>query len=278
MELKRGENSRNDGSGSKYTKYALKCDEHQDEWFKLMNILYETNTQDILIIKALYEKKKDIVLKISFSEKIDKEFDIGNYLLNFPNFIRYYCKFSCNDSIINMLRNKNKLQEYKICKTGNQPISFLVMNYYKLGSVEKFNWNYSNVNILKNIFKQVVFAYLYSYYSIGFIHGDLHCGNILLKPKRQDTMVYGKVTLQLYTLQAVIMDFEKSKINQKDKITYVIRDIQKLFNTLSDMCNNKLNIEYDYNKFTKLKSGFLTDVNYYVELNDIIDRMIITFN
>ena len=43
----------------------------------------------------------------------------------------------------------------------------------------------------------------------GFTHGDLHCGNILLKPTRQDTILYGNKILQLNKLQAVIMDFEK---------------------------------------------------------------------
>lgn len=277
MELITGEYSRNDGTGSKNSKYLLKCNEHQDKWFELKKILYETNNKDILIINALFDKNIDIVLKISYNEKIEKEFEIANSLLNLPNFIRYFCKFICNDSIINILNNRNNITNYKICKTGNQTIGFLVMKHYELGSVEKFNWTTNNTNILKNILKQVVFAYLYAYFTIGFIHGDLHCGNILLKPNRQDTITYGNNTLKIYTLEAMIMDFEKSKIGQKDKLTFVIKDIQKLFNTISDMSSNKLNINYDYNGLTKLKSEFLTNLNYYVELNRIIDGMIITF-
>ena len=191
MELKTGEYSRIDETGSKQLKYLLKCDEHHDKWFQLLKILYDTKNKDVLIIKTLYDKKKDIVLKICLNEQIDKEFEIGNQLINLPNFIRYYCKFSCNDSIINILKNENNLFNYKICSNGNQSISLLVMNYYELGSIEKFNWNNTNTDILKNILKQVVFAYFNAYEIAGFTHGDLHCGNILLKPTRQDTILYG---------------------------------------------------------------------------------------
>ena len=277
MELKTGEYSRVDETGNKQLKYLLKCDEHYDKWFQLLKILYDTKNKDVLIIKTLYDKKKDIVLKICLNEKIDKELEIGNQLINLPNFIRYYCKFSCNDSIINILKNENNLFNYKICSNGNQYISFLVMNYYELGSIEKFNWNHTNTDILKNILKQVVFAYLYAYEIAGFTHGDLHCGNILLKPIRQDTIIYGNKILQLNKLQAVIMDFEKSKINQKNKMIFVIRDIKRLFNTISDMTSNKFDINYDYNRLTTLLSDLGESKNYYEELNDIIDLMVIKF-
>jgi predicted unusual protein kinase regulating ubiquinone biosynthesis (AarF/ABC1/UbiB family) len=97
----------------------------------------------------------------------------------------------------------------------------------------------------------------------GFIHGDLHCGNILLKPIRQDTILYGNKILQLNKLQAVIMDFEKSKINQKNKMIFVIRDIKRLFNTISDMTSNKFDINYDYNRLTTLLSDLDESKNYY---------------
>ena len=68
MELKTGEYSRIDETGIKQLKYLLKCDEHHDKWFQLLKILYDTKNKDVLIIKTLYYKKKDIVLKICVNE------------------------------------------------------------------------------------------------------------------------------------------------------------------------------------------------------------------
>ena len=73
------------------------------------------------------------------------------------------------------------------------------------------------------------------------------------------------------------MDFEKSKINQKNKMIFVIRDIKRLFNTISDMTSNKFDINYDYNRLTTLLSDLGESKNYYEELNDIIDLMVFKF-
>jgi hypothetical protein len=59
-------------------------------------------------------------------------------------------------------------------------IVILTMNYYKLGSIGSFNWSTDNLIILINVLKQTVFAVLYAYKILGFIHGDLHADNVLL--------------------------------------------------------------------------------------------------
>lgn len=146
------------------------------------------------------------------------------------------------------------------------------MKHYYLGCVDNYDWNDNNFYLLKNIIKQVVFAIIYAYETKGFIHGDLHSGNILLKQKRNNEITYNKKILILYELEAVIMDFEKSKLNQNNKIDYLVRNIDKLFTSIINSNNMKHNINYDRNRLIILKTSLTTE-NLYNEINDIIDDM-----
>jgi RIO-like serine/threonine protein kinase len=57
------------------------------------------------------------------------------------------------------------------------------MNYYKYGSICDYKWNVNNFDILQNVVRQAVYASLYAFTEINFIHGDFHPFNVLLKPK-----------------------------------------------------------------------------------------------
>ena len=123
------------------------------------------------------------------------------------------------------------------------------MKYYYLGCLDNYNWNKHNFDILKNVIKQVIFAIIHAYNILGFIHGDLHLhsGNILLKPKKNNIVNYGEKILFIDNLEAIIMDFEKSKLNQYNKITDLIRNIDKLFTSIINSNNQILNIKIEIN-------------------------------
>lgn len=57
--------------------------------------------------------------------------------------------------------------------------------------------------------------------------------------------------------EVVIMDFEKSKLNQNNKITDLIKNILKFITNIIDTClKNDLIFNIDINKVIKLKSIF----------------------
>ena len=144
--------------------------------------IYISQNEQAIVLKALYECNVNIILKFGILESIDKEYKISEELMLLPNFIKYFCIIKCNDNIKNVINNKNTISNYKICHYGNNEIGILVMKHYYLGCVDNYDWNENNFDLLKNIIKQVVFAIIYAYETKGFIHGDLHSGNILLKP------------------------------------------------------------------------------------------------
>jgi len=271
MELFKSEYSDNKGNG-KLDKVLLKCQE--TNYYKLTEFLYTSQNEQALILKALYECDINVVLKFGILESIEKEYYISQELLDIPNFIRYFCLIKCNDNIKNIINNKNTISNYKICHYGDNQIGILVMKEYNLGSIDNYIWNEQNFELLKNVIKQVIFSIIYAYNKKGFIHGDLHTGNILLKPKRNCLINYENKTLNLNDLEVVVMDFEKSKLQQKNKITDLIKNILKFMTNIISTClKNDLIVNIDIDKVIKLKSIFNENINYYNELDNIIDNI-----
>lgn len=271
MELIKSEFSNNKGN-SKLDKVLLKCENYN--YYKLTEFLYTSQNEQALILKALYECNINVVLKFGILESIEKEYYISQKLLDMPNFIRYFCLIKCNDNIKNIINNKNTISNYKMCHYGDNQIGILVMKEYNLGSIDNYIWNENNFELLKNVIKHVVFSIIYAYNKKGFIHGDLHTGNILLKPKRNCVIHYENKSLNLNDLEVVIMDFEKSKLQQKNKITDLIKNILKFMTSIISTClKNDLIINIDIAKVIKLKSIFNDDVDYYNELDNIIDNI-----
>ena len=261
MELYKTEYSQTKGKG-KLDKVLLNCEE--SNYYKLIEFLYISQNNQALILKTLYDNKLNLVLKFGILESIQTEYLISQELNNLPNFIRYFCKIECNDNIKKIINNKETIMNYKMCHCGNDPVGILVMKYYPLGCINDYDWNESNFNVLKNVIKQVIFAILYAYETKEFLHNDLHCGNILLKERRNKEIKYGNKLLIIDDLEVIIMDFEKSKLNQVEKILELFRNINKFITSVTSSNNMKLNIFYDTSKLKKLKEELINKniINY----------------
>lgn len=273
MELLKTEYSQSKGIG-KLDKVSFKCVE--PDYYHLTDLLYTSQNEQALILKALYESNINLVLKFGLLESIEKEYEIGQELLEIPNFIRYFCVIKCNDNIRNIINFKHNISNYKMCHYGDKVVGILVMKEYNLGCVENYNWNVDNIDLLKNVIKQVIFSILLAYDTKEFIHGDLHTGNVLLKSKRNLEIKYNNKTLVLEDFEVVIMDFEKSKLNQKNKTNILINNILKFITSIISTClKNNLVFNIDIGKINKLKSFLNENIDYYNELEKIIDDVII---
>jgi len=270
MELYKTEYSSSRGKG-KLDKVLLKCKD--TSYYKLNKFLDISKNEKSVVINALYDNKVDIVLKFGILNFIEKEYNTSKELYELPNFIRYFCMIECNDQIKNIINHKGNILNYKMCHYGSELVGILVMKHYKLGCINNYDWNESNFSILKNAITQTIFAIIYAYEAKGFIHGDLHCGNVLLKPKKNNVIIYGNKQLEIEDLEVIIMDYEKSRINEKDKIVDLIKNIDKFISSIITSNDMKLNIDYDRNKLISLKSILNESINYYDEVEKIINNM-----
>jgi predicted unusual protein kinase regulating ubiquinone biosynthesis (AarF/ABC1/UbiB family) len=159
-----------------------------------------------------------------------------------------HCKLQCLDNF-NKLNNSSKY----LCSNSGKEITILLMPNIQLGDIGNYKWNRDNFDILKNVIKHVIISLLYAYTEIGFIHRDLHLGNILLKKTKRKALSYGDLgTLELMGILPVIMDYDKSII-QNNSLYLVYDDIERFINlSQSDMFDIRINIANIINILDKL--------------------------
>lgn len=275
MEATRLYPSRNNIRKHNSFKYAINCQkkvansEDTKDWLKITSMI-DTNgngkTSEYKIFIGELEKKEEIVAKIGTSNKLEEEYKIGKILesLNLPTFIDFICMFHCLDDIKSL--NDRTIS---ICKKEGDKINLILMPYLKIGRIDKcddcincnknkqyscLRWNRTNFDVLKNVLKHCIASLFHAYKETGFIHGDLHLGNVMLEKTRRKKIDYGEFgSLECFAYIPVIMDYDASTIN-KNNIKDVYEDINRLLSLISNDINVKLNIINTINIIYKLQS------------------------
>lgn len=235
------------------TKYYIDCNSLDPASIEPIEIIKNTtisrrNPFDLTVLHAvahsdlIRKKNRHIVVKISRTRSGDEymakiEFEIGKQLNGISGFIKFICLFTCNDDTSTHFVNTNEKTipiptSIPICSStisGDRKF-VLVMPYIREGSLLDYNWTHATIVLLKSLCIHVVFSLAEAFTKIGFIHGDLHWGNILFKRTTQSEIVYDinekKTTLPTNGYKVVIMDFEKSKTKITD-VRLLWRNIRK---------------------------------------------------
>ena len=244
-------------------------DYNNESFSQLCDFLYNTQIEESILIKSQFDKNIRTVLKFGSTQNIENEYIISKKLKELPNFINFLCKIKLNSDILTIISEyKNITKMHRNCINYD---NILVMEYYELGCIDNFEWNKNNFNIIINIIKQVIFAILYAFFEIGFLHVDLHCGNILLKPKTNNKICYGSKELFIEDYEVIIMDYDKSTLGQNNKKDLFFKNINRYLTTLELSLFYK-NIDFYYNDeiiYDILNTD--ENINYYDEMDKIID-------
>jgi hypothetical protein len=253
-------------------------------------ITEDLNNDSLLILSNLMKKEK-VVVKITNGD--NKKLIIFNKMLkNEPNFVKTYCVFSCEE-------DKNALNlEYRnsmhFCNGDNndysKKVTLEIMKRYNSGSLEKFS-NRMNMNNFTNVLKQVILAQLHIFNKYGFIHNDLHLGNILTETSsnidyKLDYVIKKQNITLLTRFKIIISDFDRSvsydpdiynkynpnfmdyNVDNIKECTYDIEFnlLENIINSIKDCCrlltsslyNDVINKLNDY-----LKNNYYYNENYY---------------
>ena len=167
------------------------------------------------------------------------------------------CIFSCNDnikSIDSKLNNNNTNRKYLCRKTGDK-LTIIIMPDIKLGLLYKFEWDRDNFYILKNILKHIIMSLCYARLKIGFIHNDLHIGNVLIKQTTRKTIDYKEFgQLETFNYIPIIIDYDRSIIKQTNDFSEP--DIYNdFFRIISGICQD-VNTIFDIPQFNTLNSKY----------------------
>ena len=95
---------------------------------------------------------------------------------------------------------------------------------------------------------------------------------MLLKAQKNEQIIYGNKILPINSLEVIIMDFEKSKLNQTGKQNDLIRNIDKLFTSIINSSNIKIKINYSRDTLMSLRTSTNTN-EFYDKISEIIDFM-----
>jgi len=189
-------------------------DESTRDWLVVKNVILKRQ-----VVEGLLNNNMQVVVKISVNKQMnEKEYDINKQLSSYENFVRYICKFSCKDDLGKYME-KGPYYDKGFCKENGPDMTFsIIMPYYPLGSILKYEWNKDNFKTFQKIMKKVVSTLLFVNNEIGFIHGDFHLDNILLKQRKGNVGIH-------------IIDFELSSINESNKnnMKKLSQDFSKLF-------------------------------------------------
>lgn len=240
--LQKSSNSNNANSG----KYLISCQEKitpenptSKEWLEILKQLKPTNFKDKnKVLLGILEKRKNVVIKISDSDRIFYEYYIGDVLKkhNVPGFIEYICKFQCQD-------------EYKkypdptvtsLCTGPGDDMKVIVMPYYSHGNLKLYKWKPENYHVLKTSILHVVLSLLQAYETAHIIHNDIHLQNVLIAPTTKKSITYTiegqAVELPTYGLRTIIMDFENAfhiQDNYEQACKFAWDDVKKVLTCLA---------------------------------------------
>lgn len=252
------------------TKYKLECqsritesDKTTDKW---LHVLQKIPKAQILIGK-IDITQKTIVVKFESYKEMENEYIVSKqiYDTKIPNFIKYYCFFSCEEDISKFKILETERKQLPLCEKSGKTTGFILMPFYQMGSIANCRWKKYNLDILKNVLIQVSCALFSSYQELKFVHLDLHLDNILLRKTKKQEISYTSISKNIKTLgfYAIIMDFGRAKLNasyQEFKTS-----LMKMFTLLRDIG--------EYSEFVLDPLGVVNYINYSKEninLNTLI--------
>lgn len=158
------------------------------------------------ILQGVLGSKTRVVVKIADSEEdLGVEWSVYESIKSHGsrNLIKYYCFFRCADDIAKYV---------ELCAGPGSSMHVLVMEYVDAKSMKHHDFG-TDIRALVSCIHQVICASLELFLRCGFVHGDLHLDNILIKKTSTKELYYREIDKNVETHGFIIklMDFELSQ-------------------------------------------------------------------
>jgi serine/threonine protein kinase len=237
-------------TGSSGAKFVVKCGDITPEtpnssgWLESVSALQiipkekALHMSDKKILQGIINKRNLVVVKVANNtETLYKEWNAYQDLTshNIPGILQYYCYFTCNDDITRFLTDPSS---NTVCNGPGDSMQVLVMEYVKSQSMKSYNWKDYPIDVLKACVKQVLLTSLEAYLACGFIHGDLHLDNVLVKDTTQEIQKYERINIVIPMCghRIKLMDLEDSEQlvpnDQPKHRQAFFKDVKKFTNKL----------------------------------------------
>ena len=216
-------------------KYSVDCDKIKTDPTTLQVLDGSVRAKHTMIINAVVKENTGrIVVKIGKSNDIVKqEYDVAKKLEKLEGFIKMHCLFSCyNNANFSNMNDPINVNNFEVCHPNHPSnVDVLIMPYINKGqTINDYLESGIEPTEYKKILKQVISNLYNAFVKTGFVHKDLHFGNILIDEKNDP----------------IIMDFDTSEFNKIQGFFWA--DLQRLFGNVTEK-------SYPSNKKSYIISG-----------------------
>ena len=210
-------------------KYSVDCDKIKTNPTSLQVLDGSVRAKHTMIINAVVKENSGrIVVKIGKSNDIVKqEYNVSKKLEKLEGFIKMHCLFSCyNNANFSNMNDPINVNNFEVCHPNHPSnVDVLIMPYINKGqTINDYLESGVEPTEYKKILKQVISNLYNAFVKTGFVHKDLHFGNILIDENNDP----------------IIMDFDTSEFNKIQGFFWA--DLQRLFGNVTEKSypsNNK---------------------------------------
>lgn len=198
------------------------ADGHGPSWLQLRRVLQNIPGKGIATLLGYLKEGTDVLVKVQLYPAARREYDIQQRLQHLPGVIQYHCFVACGG-------DKRYIQEYgpplkpyqHVCTKKGSELGVILMPYLPMGSLEDYLKGATDraekQAVTKILVCKTILWIVRAYLEHGFTHGDLFTKNILLASNTEP----------------VLIDFEKSDFDDRNKRQRVWRDIDALLGDVS---------------------------------------------
>jgi thiamine kinase-like enzyme len=191
-----------------------------NEWLQPIKpfITSDLNSNSLIMLAKMISNG-EVIVKISTNTDFNRIKLINKAIKNFPNMLYTFKTIECDENQINydmLYTDCGGFCNRAEIDGENIKLTLEIMKLYD-GSLTKYIQKL-NIDKLKNVLEQLVYAQINIFDKIGFIHNDIHLGNILIKKLKSteiETLTYnimGKKYIVQTNRRLILSDFDKSII------------------------------------------------------------------
>lgn len=232
-----------------------------DNWLKPLAVFHESSNLVMSSELTNEIKKENVIVKVTKSEnnnplKTEKIYDI---IKDSKHIIEIYCFINCNENNINLTNEYKDVIGFCTRDTindDNSKINLEIMKKYN-HSLKRYEKT-CDLETVKLILKYLLNIQYELYYKYGFVHNDIHLGNILIEKADAHTTEFRSYDLDLPSelikefqvkistkFKLYLSDFEYSLILKKS----LYPEIMTFFETKKNIKKENTLIHNLYNTF-----------------------------
>jgi serine/threonine protein kinase len=227
-----------------YTAFCTRnCQATPTAWLQAQRTLkHAADSHEFVHVANAVMNGLEVVVKLCDASALStsKEITALYTLRGVQNVATFICEFPCTGLKLNW--NEDVPSGTSFCEGGDDGFRVIVVEYLKAGDVSRYFSEHREISDsdVSDFLKQGICALLVMFFTHNIVHGDMHCGNILVDVDPEPSISYNipsiglDITIDTRGMSPVFVDFGLS-MNPKPAVCndpdnfYMVNDMIILF-------------------------------------------------